>query len=98
MDFGDESEMFLPSFSYVYKEPGSYPVRLEAVGDNRAACRSVKEALLTVHPRPVLHIVPWDTLVCSPYLYVPQVEGEADKMMWDMGTEVRKHLPGNTGM
>lgn len=82
---GDESEMFLPSFSYVYKEPGSYPVRLEAVGDNRAACRSVKEALLTVHPRPVLHIVPWDTLVCSPYLYVPQVEGEADKMMWDYG-------------
>ena len=94
---GDDTVVQHPSFSYVYKEPGSYPVTLEVIGDNRAECRSEKEIVLTVHPRPVLHIAPLDTLVCPPYLYVPQVEGEVAKMMWDYGdgspeTSAGEHL------
>lgn len=82
---GDDSTVFAPSFSYVYREPGSYPVTLEVVGDNRAACRSSEQLVLTVHPRPALHVVPLDTLVCSPYLYEPRIEGVVDKIMWDYG-------------
>ncbi|MDE6450925.1 MAG: PKD domain-containing protein, partial [Odoribacter sp.] len=94
---GDDSIVQYPSFAYVYKKPGSYPVTLEVIGDNRAECRSGKAMVLTVHPRPVLHIAPLDTLVCPPYLYVPQVEGEVAKMMWSYGdgtaeTSAGEHL------
>ncbi|MDE7374608.1 MAG: PKD domain-containing protein, partial [Odoribacter sp.] len=82
---GDDSTVFIPSFSYVYRESGSYPVTLEVVGENRADCRSEKKLVLTVHPRPVLHVVPLDTLACTPYLYEPQIEGIVDKIMWDYG-------------
>ncbi len=99
-NLGDDSTVFSPSFLYVYKEPGSYPVELEVLGENRADCRSKAEVLLTVHPRPVLRITPFDTLVCPPYLYLPQIEGEAARMMWDYGdgspeTSAEEHLYTN---
>lgn len=82
---GDDSVVFAPSFSYVYEKPGTYPVVLKVIGENRADCRSRAELLLSVYPRPVLQITPFDTLVCTPYLYMPQVEGEAARMLWDYG-------------
>lgn len=96
-NLGNDSVVFAPSFTYVYREPGSYPVVLDVIGENRADCRSRAELLLTVHPRPVLQVVPFDTLVCTPYLYVPQVEGEAARMLWDYGdgtleTSAEEHL------
>ncbi|MCM1030414.1 MAG: PKD domain-containing protein [Oscillibacter sp.] len=96
-NLGDDSTVFAPSFSYVYKESGSYPVVLEVIGENRADCASREEMLLSVYPRPVLRITPFDTLVCPPYLFQPQVEGEAARLMWDYGdgspeTSAEEHL------
>lgn len=99
-DLGNDSTVFSPAFSYIYKESGTYPVALEVIGENRADCSSKEKIVLTVHPRPVLQIAPFDTLVCPPYLYQPQVAGIAARMMWDYGdgspeTSADEHLYTN---
>lgn len=70
---------------HVFAAPGEYQVRLEVISDNIALCKASAEKTVTVHPRPVLSFAPRDTLVCPPWLYVPQVNGEAFTLMWDYG-------------
>lgn len=98
---GDGATVQMPAFPHVYARAGTFPVTLEAIAANRAACKGQEQRLVTVHPRPEVRITPWDTLVCPPWNYIPQVEGVAASWMWDYGdgselTTAAEHLYENS--
>lgn len=98
---GDDSVILNPAFFYVYKQSGEYPVSLDVIADNRAFCKASLQTAVRVHPRPVLQWNPLDTLVCPPFLYLPQIVGQAATMMWDYGdgggtTSSLEHLYENS--
>lgn len=84
-NFGDETNSRELAPDYAYHQPGRYPVTLEVIAQNIALCKTGAAKEVTVHPRPDLRITPLDTLVCPPWLYMPQVTGEAAVLMWDYG-------------
>lgn len=99
-NLGDGTQSSDRSVAHVYQMPGDYTVNLEVVSNNIAFCKANAGKQVTVHPRPVLTVTPFDTLVCPPWNYIPQVSGEASSLMWDYGdgselTSAAEHLYAN---
>ena len=84
-NLGDDSTVSSQDFSYIYKAPGNYPVLLEAVANNRAFCKAKVEKVITIHPLPDIQVTPFDTLVCPPWTYLPEVNGDTVSLMWNYG-------------
>ena len=83
------------SLRYVYEGYGTFPVTVIGVSAEINQCTDSVMKEVVVYNKPILTIEPVDTIQCSPYLYQPEITGEA-YLMWDYGdrsglTSAREH-------
>lgn len=83
-NFGDGKTDSRDSLYHVYDGYGKYTVTVEGISAEKAGCKTLAEKEVEVYNKPILAISLLDTVHCSPYLYRPEVEGEAH-FEWDYG-------------
>lgn len=82
--FGDGNRAYKDSLQYVYDGYGTFPVTVIGVSAEINQCTDSTWKEVVVNNKPIVTILPQDTMQCSPLLYAPQVTGDA-LLMWDYG-------------
>lgn len=82
--FGDGNRAYKDSLRYVYDGYGTFPVTVIGVSAEINQCTDSTWKEVVVNNKPIVTILPQDTMQCSPLLYAPQVTGDA-LLMWDYG-------------
>lgn len=72
-------------FKYIFDGYGEFPVTLVGTADRVTGCQDSVTKTVVVNNKPVMTILPLDTMVCSPLNYIPFVEGEYETLLWDYG-------------
>ncbi len=73
------------SFDYVFEGYGKFPVTLIGTSMTFTRCQDSVIKTVVVNNKPIITILPLDTMVCSPLNYIPFVEGEYETLLWDYG-------------
>lgn len=92
---GDGSIANKDSLRYAYDGHGSFPVTLIGVAAEINQCTDSVSKEVMIYNKPVMTILPLDTVQCSPLFYVPEITGNASVML-DYGdgselTTAREH-------
>lgn len=82
--FGDGQVAHKDSLKYLYAGYGTFEVTLKGVSAEINQCADSVKKEVIVYNKPIMTILPLDTVHCSPLLYAPQVTGDA-LLMWDYG-------------
>lgn len=83
-NFGDGQTHDRDSLQYVYDGYGKYTVTVEGISAQKAGCKAIASKEIEIYNKPIVTITLLDTMHCSPFLYKPEVEGEAH-FEWDYG-------------
>lgn len=83
-DFGDGKTGSRDSLQHLYKGYGKYAVTVEGISARTASCKSTRTKEIEIYNKPIVSIVPLDTIQCSPLYYKPEITGEAF-FEWDFG-------------
>lgn len=97
--FGDGETATKDQVSHRYEGYGTFPVSVIGVAADMNQCSDSIRKEVVVHNKPMVTILPLDTIQCSPLLYIPVVEGEA-VLYWDYGdgtglTSAQEHFYEN---
>ena len=82
--FGDGNIAYKDSLRHLYEGYGKFEVMLKGVSAEINQCADSVTKEVIVYNKPIMTILPLDTVQCSPLLYAPQVTGDA-LLMWDYG-------------
>lgn len=82
-NFGDGQGSTRDSLQYVYDGYGTYSVTVEGISAQKAACKTVAVKEVEIYNKPIVTVT-LDTIHCSPFLYRPEIEGDA-YFEWDYG-------------
>lgn len=83
-DFGDGRQGGRDSLQHLYDGYGKFMVTVEGVSAQIASCVAKVSKEVEVYNKPIVTIVPLDTMGCSPLLYLPELTGDGF-FMWDFG-------------
>lgn len=83
-DFGDGQQGHRDSVWHLYDGYGKYVVAVEGVSAQIAGCVAKVLKEIEIYNKPIVTIVPLDTVGCSPLLYKPELTGDGF-FMWDFG-------------
>lgn len=84
-EFGDGGKGNALKQRHIYQDAGIYEAIVKVVSAEIASCPSQASRSVEAWPKPDVKILPLDTVVCSPYLYQPDLIGEG-YFKWDYGT------------
>lgn len=85
-NFGDgNNRLGYDSLRYRYEGYGKYNVTVIGVSAEINNCSDSVSKEIMVHNKPIVSILPLDTMVCSPLLYKPSVTGKENFFMWNWG-------------
>ena len=83
-NFGDGQSSNRDSLQYTYVGYGKYTVTVEGTSAQKASCKAIVSKEVEIYNKPIVTITLLDTVHCSPFLYRPEIEGEAH-FEWDYG-------------
>lgn len=84
-DFGDQSLIGKKdSVVHVYEGYGKFGVTAIGISTEINQCTDSVKKEVIVYNKPIMTILPLDTIQCSPFFYSPEITGE-DMLMWDYG-------------
>ena len=83
-NFGDGQTSSRDSLPYAYDGYGKYTVTVEGISAQKASCKAVASKEVEIYNKPIVTITLLDTVHCPPFLYKPEIEGDA-YFEWDYG-------------